>query len=97
MIDKNLNWQSHIKLVETKVSKNVGVRFKGILHLIRHTYQYDSHLYIYKYTSSIGYGNAAWASTSHNKQKNTKQNHVVPVIFMKKKKPMQRPFETFIR
>ena len=67
MIDKNLNWQSHIKLVENKVSKNVGVLFKGILHLIRHTYQYDSHLYIYKYASFIGYGNAAWASTSHNK------------------------------
>ena len=69
MIDKNLNWQSHIKLVESKVSKNVGVLFKGSLHLIRHAYQYVSHLYIYKYVSFIGYGNTAWASTSHSKHK----------------------------
>ena len=69
MIDKNLNWQSNIKLVESKVSKNVGVLFKGSLHLIRHVYQYVSHLYIYKYVSFIVYGNTSWASTSHSKHK----------------------------
>ena len=69
MIDKNLNWQTHIKLVESKISKNIGVLFKGSLHLIRHAYQYVSHLYIYKYVSFIGYGNTAWASTSHSKHK----------------------------
>ena len=69
MIDKNLNWQSHIKLVESKISKNIGVLFKGSLHLIRHAYQYVSHLYIYKYVSFIGYDNTAWASTSHSKHK----------------------------
>ena len=67
MIDKNLNWQSHIKLVESKISKNIGVLFKGSLHLIRHAYQYVSHLYIYKYVSFIG--NTACASTSHNRHK----------------------------
>ena len=56
-------------MVESKVSKNVGVLFKGSLHLIRHAYQYVSHLYIYKYVSFIGYGNTAWASTSHSKHK----------------------------
>ena len=39
MIDKNLNWQSHIKLVESKISKNIGGLFKDSLHLIRHAYQ----------------------------------------------------------
>ena len=68
IIDKNMN-QSHIKLVESKISKNIGVLFKGSLHLIRHAYQYVSHLYIYKYVSYIGYGNTAWASTSQNKHK----------------------------
>ena len=47
MIDKNLNWQSHIKLVESKISKNTGVLFKGSLHLIRHACQYFSRLYVY--------------------------------------------------
>ena len=69
MIDKNLNWQTHIKLVESKISKNIGVVFKGSLHLIRHAYQNVSHLYIYKYISYIGYGNTTWASKSQNKDK----------------------------
>ena len=46
MIEKNLNWQSHTKLVKSEVSKNVGVLFKGSLHFITHAYQYVSHLYI---------------------------------------------------
>ena len=33
MIDRNLNWQSHIKLVETQISKHFEDLFKGILHL----------------------------------------------------------------
>ena len=33
MIDQNLNWQSHIKLVETKISKHFEDLFKGSLHL----------------------------------------------------------------
>ena len=33
MIDENLNWQSQIKLVESKISKNIGALFKGSLHL----------------------------------------------------------------
>ena len=33
MIDKNLNWQSHIKLVESGISKNIGILFKGSLYL----------------------------------------------------------------
>ena len=69
MIDKNLNWHTHIKLHESKISKNIGVLFKGSLHLIRHAYQYVFHLYIYGYVLYIGYGNTAWAITSQNKHK----------------------------
>ena len=32
-LTKNLNWQSHTKLVESKSSKNITVLFKGSLHL----------------------------------------------------------------
>ena len=93
MIDKNLNWQSHIKLVESKISKNIGVLFKGSLHLIRHAYQYVSHLCIYKFASYIGCGNTAWTSTSQNKHKNdTKQKHVVPIIINEEKEAYGRLF-----
>ena len=33
MIDRHLNWQSHIKLVETKISKHFEDLLKGSLHL----------------------------------------------------------------
>ena len=46
MLDKNLNWQSHIKLVESKTSKNIGVLFKCSLHLKNNAYQYFSRLYV---------------------------------------------------
>ena len=94
MIDKNLNWQSDIKLVESKISKNIGVLFKGSLHLIRNAYQYFARVYIYKCVSYIGYGNTAWVSTSQNKHKNilTKHKHVVPIIFHEEKEAYARPF-----
>ena len=75
-------------MVEGKVSKNVGVLFKGILHLIRHTYQYDSHLYIYKYVSYIGYGNAVWASTSHNKHKKILSKNMLFQLYSRRKRSL---------
>ena len=33
MIDKNRNWQSHIKLIESKISKHIGILFKVSLCL----------------------------------------------------------------
>ena len=47
MIDKNLNWQSHIKLVKSKISKNIGVLYKGSLHL--NVYQINIHKNSYKF------------------------------------------------
>ena len=57
MIYKSLNWQSHVKLVESKISENIEVLFKGSLRFIRHAYQCVSGLYVCKYVSYIGYGN----------------------------------------
>ena len=92
-------------MVESKISKNIGVLFKGSLHLIRHAYQYVSHLYIYKYVSYIGYGNTAWVSTSLKKHKKMlpKHKNAVPIIFHEEKEAYARPFlkkimlSTFIR
>ena len=98
MIDKNLHRQSHIKLFASKISKNIGVLFKGSLHLIRRVYQYVSHLFIYKYVSYMGYGNTAWARTSQNKHKKILgKNMLFQLYFMNKKKLMEDPFEMFIR
>ena len=84
MIDKNLNWQSHIKLVESKMA-NIGVLFKGSLHLTGHAYQYVSHLYKYKYVSYIGYGNTAWVNIFQSKHKKyfLSKNMFLQLCFMK--------------
>ena len=104
MIYKNLNWQSHIKLVERKIWKNTRALFKVSLHLIRHAYYYFSRLYVYKYVSYIRYGihkhkiNINKWKKKHkinekNKhKKNAKNQHVVPIIFHEEKECYARPF-----
>ena len=81
-----LNW------LKGKVSKNVGVLFKGSLHLIRHAYQYISHWYIYKYVSFIGFGNTAWASTSHSKYKKVLSKTCYSNYIHEGKEAYARPF-----
>ena len=56
MIDENLNWQSHIKLVESKISKIIGVPFKGSLHLNNKCLLmiYISFTHSYIYSGNIG-------------------------------------------
>ena len=49
MIDKNLNWQSRIKLVESKISQKILKSYLKIVYTwITNVYQlYISHLYIH--------------------------------------------------
>ena len=67
MIDKNLNWQIHIKLVESKISKIDAVLLKRIEQLNK---ECPSMIYISLFIHScINYGDIAWASTSQTKLK----------------------------
>ena len=54
MIDKNMNWQSHIKLVESKISKNIGDLYLKSTHL-----KYLSMIYFLFMLSYVNYGNSA--------------------------------------
>ena len=31
MIDENVTWKTHVKLVENKISKSVGILFKQVI------------------------------------------------------------------
>ena len=64
MIDENLSWQSHIKLVESKISKNIGFLFKGSPHLNKKCLSMIYFSFIHSY---VNYGNIAWVSTSQTK------------------------------
>ena len=84
MIHENLNWQSHIKLIENKISKNIGVLFKGSLYLNKKCL---SMIYFSFTHSYINYGNISWASTSETKLKKmlTEQKHAVGIMFHEEK------------
>ena len=64
VIDENITWNKHIELIESKISKNIGMLYR------------DSHCLDKKYLKSIyfsfihnyvNYCNIAWASTSRTK------------------------------
>ena len=60
MIDENVTWKTHFKLVENKISKSIGINFKASRSLnfksLRSIYFALVHPY-------INYANIAWANT----------------------------------
>ena len=83
MIDENLDWESHIKLIQCNISKVIGVLFKGSLHLNKKCLSmiYFALMHLY-----INYGNVAWTSTFQTKLKKivSTQEHAVRIIFREK-------------
>ena len=80
MIDNKLNWKYHISFVCSRTSRNTGVCYK-----LRHFFSpiqlrqiYYNLIYPY-----LSYDIIAWGSAykTHIKQLQTKQNHVVRIIF----------------
>ena len=59
MIDENLTWKTHIKLVENKISKNVGILFKASRYLNSKSLR---SMYFSLVHSYINYAKIAWAS-----------------------------------
>ena len=90
MADGNLNWQSHIKLIENKILKNDEVLFKGSLHFNK---KYLSVIFFSFIHSHINCGNTTWASTLQAKLQNilTKQKYVAQTKFHGEKKSHVRP------
>jgi hypothetical protein len=80
MIDDKLNWKYHISFVCSRISRNTGVFYK-----LRHFFSpiqlrqiYYNLIYPY-----LSYAIIAWGSAykTHIKKLQTKQNHVVRIIF----------------
>ena len=61
MIDENLTWKTHVKLVESKISKSIGILFKASRSLNSKSLRSIYFALIHPY---INYANIAWASTS---------------------------------
>ena len=61
MIDKNLIWKTHVKLVENKISKSVGILFKASRFLNSKSLRSIYFALVHPY---INYANITLASTN---------------------------------
>ena len=60
LLDENLNWNEHIKYIENKIAKNLGLLYRTRPFLERNTLLALYYSYIQTY---INYTNIAWGST----------------------------------
>ena len=83
-LDENLTWKDHIKYIENKIEKNIGILYRSKAYLNNKCLLYLYYSYIHSY---ISYANIAWTSTyfSNLKKVNSQQNHSVRIIYNKMK------------
>ena len=79
MVDENLTWIDHIKLVENKLSKNLGLLHKAKNYLNKKSMVSLYYSFIHSY---LNYGNITWCNTSMAKLKKllSKQNQALRTI-----------------
>jgi len=63
IIDEHLNWKEHIKLIENKTSKNLGIMYKAKHLLNKNCLKHIYYAFIHSY---LNYGNIVWGSNYHS-------------------------------
>ena len=80
ILDENLSWREHINVIQSKISKNIGIirKAKPFLNIGSLKKSYFSFIHSY-----LNYCNIAWASTNPSKTKKlfSKQKQVCRLIF----------------
>ena len=61
LLDESLCWKEHIKYIESKFAKNVGLLYNAKPYIDKCSLLSLYHCYIHSY---INYGNIAWGSTT---------------------------------
>ena len=84
LIHENLTWEDHIRYVNKKVSKSIGLLYKTRPILNRNSL---TQLYFSFINSYLTYGNIVWGSTykTHLKILHKKQKHASRIIFNENK------------
>ena len=90
MLDENLTWKKHIELIESKMSKNIGILYKAKFLLNKTCLK---NIYFSFIQSYLIYANIAWASTNQTKLKKiySKQKHASRIIFQEDRYTHARP------
>ena len=90
MLDENISWEEHIRKVETKLAKSIGLLYQGKPLLEEKSLKSICFAYIHSY---LNYCNIAWASTYRTKLKtiNFHQKDAVRIVFNEGKITQSRP------
>ena len=84
LLDDNLLWKEHIKYLENKIAKNIGLMYRAKPFLDKETllafYYSDIHSY-------LNYANLAWGSTylTNLKKLRSQQKHAIRIVHSKTK------------
>ena len=83
-LDENLSWKTHIKYIENKISKNIGILFKARPFLNKKSLLSLYYSYIHSY---INYDSVSWGSSCRTNLRkiNSQHKHVLRIIFNKRK------------
>ena len=79
LLDENLSWKDHIKYIENKVAKNIGLLYRAKLFLDKNSLLTLYYSYIHTY---LNYANLSWVSTNRTNLKKllSQQKHAVRII-----------------
>ena len=81
LLHENLSWKTHIKYIENKISKNIGILFKARPFLNKKSLLSLYYSYIHSY---INYGSVTWGSTCRTNLKKINSQDL-RIIFNKSK------------
>ena len=90
MLDENVNWQEHLRTVENKIAKNIGLLYRAKYLLNESSLKCIYFAYIHSY---LNYANIAWASTYRTKLKAIYllQKRAVRIVFNENNMTHSRP------
>ena len=83
MLEEHISWIDHVRTVENKIAKNIGLLYRISQFLNEDSLKTVYFLYIHSY---LNYANIAWASIYATKLKRVylKQRHAVRIVFLTK-------------
>ena len=90
MLEEHISWIDHVRTVENKIAKNIGLLYRVSQFLDEDSLKTVYFSYIHSY---LNYANIAWASTYATKLKRVylKQKHAVRIVFNKDKLTHSKP------
>ena len=89
LLDENLCWKEHIKYIESKIAKNIGLLYKAKPYIDKDSLLSLYHSQIHSY---ISYGNIAWGSITRTNLKKiySQQKHAIRIVYSKDRLPHTR-------